>query len=59
LTHPVTHKIIVQGRPAFEIKSGYIFERAGRRFFMQELPYNIGDLGHWTIFYCSERTDIN
>ena len=58
LNHPVTHKIIMQRKPPFEVKSGYIFERAGRRFYMQALPNDIGDLGHWTIFYCDERNDI-
>ena len=58
LTHPITHKIIMQDRPPFDIKPGDIFERAGRRFYNQAIPYDVGDLGHWTIFYCEERTDI-
>ena len=58
LTHPITHKIIMQNAPPFEVKSGYIFERAGRRFYVQALPYDVGDLGQWTIFYCDERTDV-
>jgi hypothetical protein len=59
LNHPVTHKIIMQHRPPFDIRPGDIFERAGRRFNMQTLPYDPGDIGHWTIFYCDERSDAN
>jgi hypothetical protein len=57
LNHPVTHKIIMQHRPPFDIRPGDIFERAGRRFYMQAVPYDPGDIGHWTVFYCDERSD--
>jgi hypothetical protein len=58
LGHPITHKIIMQHKSSFDVLPGDIFERAGRRFYNQTLPYNVGDLGHWTIFYCDERTDV-
>ena len=58
LNHPVTHKVIMQHRPSFDIRPGDIFERAGRRFYNQALPNDVGDLGHWTIFHCDERTDV-
>jgi len=58
LGHPITHKIIMQHKPSFDIRPGDIFERAGRRFYHQMTPYDIGDIGRWTIFYCSERADI-
>jgi hypothetical protein len=57
LNHPVSHKIIMRGKPPLGIKPGYIFERAGQRFYVQALPNDIGDLGHWTIFFCNERSD--
>jgi hypothetical protein len=59
LSHPITHKIIMQGKPSYEVLPGYVFEYDKRRFYNQGMPYNVGDLGHWTIFYCDERTDIN
>ena len=58
LNHPITHKIIMQRTPPFDVKPGYIFERAGRRFYNQAIPYDVGDIGHFTIFYCDERADI-
>ncbi len=58
LGHPITHKIIMQRRPTFEIRAGDIFERAGQRFYVQAQPHDVGDLGHWTIFYCDERSDV-
>jgi len=56
--HPITHKIIMQYKPSFDILPGDIFERERRRFYNQAIPYDVGDLAHWTIFYCDERTDI-
>jgi len=58
LNHPISHKIIMQGRPPFDVKPGDIFERDGRRYYHQASPYDAGDLGHWTIFFCSERADV-
>ena len=58
LEHPITHKITKHGRPEFDIKPGDIFEYAGRRFYNQAISYDIGDLGHWAIFFCDERTDV-
>jgi len=58
LNHPVSHKIIMQGKPGFDVKPGDIFERSGRRFYNEMIPYDVGDLGHWTIYYCIERSDV-
>lgn len=58
LEHPVTHKIIQQGTPPFEIRPGDSFTRGDRRYIVQTAPYNVGDLGHWTIYYCDERSDV-
>lgn len=58
VNHPITHKLIMQHKPTFEVKPGDIFERDGRRFYHQTLPYDSGDLGHWTVFYCDERIDV-
>jgi hypothetical protein len=57
LDHTVTHKIIMQRKPPFDIRPGDIFEHGGRRFYHSMTPDNVGDLDHWTIFYCSERDD--
>jgi hypothetical protein len=59
LQHPITHKIIMQFTPAFDIRPGDVFVYDGRRFYNQAMPYNVGNIGHWMIFYCEERTDIN
>lgn len=58
LEHPITHKIIMRCIPPFEVLSGDIFEREGRRFYMQAKPYDVGDIHHWMIFYCDERNDV-
>ena len=58
INHPITHKIIMQRKPPFDVAPGDMFETAGRKFYNQALPYNVGDLGHWMIFYCDERPDI-
>jgi hypothetical protein len=58
LEHPITHKIIMQRQPEFSIVSGDVFKHKNRRFVHQALPYNVGDLTHWTIFYCEERADL-
>lgn len=58
LQHPVTHKIIQQGVPAFEIVPGDYFERGNKKYYVQTAPYNVGDINHWTIYYCDERSDL-
>jgi hypothetical protein len=58
LGHPITHKIIQQFTSELDIRSGDIFERAGRRFYNAGMPYNPGDLGNWTIYYCEEGSDV-
>jgi hypothetical protein len=57
LNHPITHKVIMQRVPPFDVRPGDIFEYAGRKFYNQTMPYNVGDIGHWMIFYCDERMD--
>ena len=60
LNHPVSHKIIMQHTPGFEVKPGYLFEltASGQQFFVSTLPYEPGAIGHWTIFYCNDRRDV-
>ena len=58
LNHPISHKIIMKGKPSFDIRAGDIFEYGGRRFYATALPYEPGNIGHWTIFYCNERADV-
>ncbi len=58
LQHPVTHKIIQQGVPPFEIRPGDCFKRGEKRYIVQKEPYNPGGLNHWAIYYCEERSDI-
>ena len=60
LNHWVSHKIIMQHRPPFEVKSGYKFRRVdnGQEFYVTTLPYEPGGIGHWTIFYCNDRRDV-
>ena len=75
LEHPITHKIIMRYATTYEILPGDVFEyepqptfglqapeqyeRKVRRFYNQAVPYDIGDIGHWNIFYCEERTSLN
>ncbi len=59
LEHPVTHKIIMKHKPPFAVRPGDIFEKSGRRFYVQTHPYDPGGIGHWTIFYCDERSDVS
>jgi hypothetical protein len=58
LNHPITHKIIMSGKPAIDIRPDDVFEYGNRRFFNRAIPYDVGDLGHYLIFYCNERADI-
>lgn len=57
LEHPVTHKIIQQGRAPFEVRPGDSIAHGGKRYIVQAAPYDPGGLGHWTIYYCDERSD--
>jgi len=57
LEHPVTHKIIQKGAAPFEIKAGDSLVRGEKRYIVQTAPYDPGDLHHWTIYYCEERSD--
>lgn len=33
-------------------------EQKERFFYNQAIPYDVGDISHWNIFYCEERQDI-
>ncbi len=58
LEHTVSHKIIQQGIPPFEIKPGDSFIRGSQRYIVQTAPHNPGGINHWTIYYCHERGDV-
>ncbi len=58
LEHPVTHKIIQKGTAPFEIRAGDSLVRGETRYIVQTAPYDPGGLGHWTIYYCGERSDV-
>lgn len=58
LEHPVTHRIIQQGVPPFEIKPGDSIVHGDKRYIVQTAPYNPGGINHWTIYYCDERSDV-
>jgi hypothetical protein len=60
LNHPVSHKIIMQKNPPYEVKPGYVFKLTdtGQQFFVETLAYDPGGIGHWTIFYCTDRRDV-
>lgn len=57
IEHPVSHKIIQQGIAPFKIKPGDYFVRGEKRYINRTDPYNPGDIHHWTIYYCDERSD--
>lgn len=59
LTHPVTHKIISRGVLEFQVKPGDVFSCGQREFVVTAIPYNVGDLNHWIIYYCEERAEIH
>ena len=61
LNHPVSHKIIMQHKPTFEVGTGYIFEQSdtSQKFYVSAVPYEPGGIGHWMIFYCTDRRDVN
>lgn len=58
LEHPISHEIIQQGTPPFEIKPGDSLVQGDRRYIVQTAPYNVGGINHWTIYYCDERSDL-
>lgn len=58
LEHPVSHKIIQQGVPPFEIRPGDSLVQGSTRYIVQAAPYNVGSIGHWTVYYCDERSDV-
>lgn len=59
VSHPVTHKIIQRGIPDFVLKPGDVFVHGHREFILAAAPYNIGELNHWTTYFCEERSDLH
>ena len=61
LNHPVSHKLIMQHTPPFEILSGYKLcqKDTGQVFYVSTLPYDPGGLGHFTIIYLNDRRDVS
>jgi len=61
--HSVSHKIIQRhygynGDEDLKIVPRDVFEYQGQWFYNQNDPYDPGGLGHWTIYYCEERSDL-
>jgi len=68
LQHPVLHRIVCRpkdirlaapaegGTPAEALRPGDVFEMAEdlRRFTVRKEAYDIGDLGHWVVFFVEE-----
>lgn len=59
LSHPVTHKIIQEGKPDFQVRPSDILRHGHRKFYISAIPYDVGGLGHWSIYYCEERSDLH
>lgn len=59
LSHPVSHVILLPGVPEFSLEVGDILRLGERDFFLNAVPCDIGDLGHWTQLYCEERGDLS
>lgn len=58
LTHPVSHKVIQRGVAGCEVRVGDHLQGNGLELMISALPYNVGGLGHWTIYYCHLRSDL-
>ncbi len=63
LSYIVTHKIIVEGVLPFSLQTGDIFrfsEKDGkeREILLTSIPYDVGNLGHYTLLVCGERRDL-
>lgn len=63
--HPVTHKIIQRGTTDLKIKPNDILtigfddlSEADKKYFVRAKPRNPGNLNHFTVYYCEERTGI-
>ena len=61
LNHPITHRLIMRGAPPFEILSGYRLHQKDTEqdFYVTNLPYDPGGLGHFTIIYLNDRRDVS
>lgn len=58
LSHPLSHVIVVRGNLPFPLQVGDVLRLEGREFLLNAVPYDIGELGHWTEIYCEERGDL-
>ena len=58
LEHPVSHNIIYKQETPYEIRPGDSLVQGNMRYIVQAAPYNVGGIGHWTIYYCNERSDV-
>ncbi len=58
LAHPVSHVIVVRGKLPFPLQVGDVLRCEGREFLLNVVPYDVGELGHWTEIYCEERYDL-
>lgn len=58
LSHPVSHVVILRGVPEISLRVGDVLRLGEREFLLNALPYDVGDLGHWTQLYCDERRDL-
>ncbi len=58
LAHPVSHVLIVRGTPPITVEIGDILACHGREFIVNAVPYDVGNLGHFTQIYCDERRDL-
>lgn len=56
--HPVTHKIVQQGRNNIA-KEGDILVLNDLYYYVQRKPRNPGGLNHFTVYFCEERSGLN
>ena len=55
---PITHKIVQYGGNN-KAADHDILVLGDRYFYIQRSPRNPGDLGHFTVYYCEERSGLN
>lgn len=56
--HPVTHKIVQQGRDNIA-KEGDILVLNDLYYYVRRKPRNPGGLNHFTVYFCEERSGLN
>lgn len=59
LAHPVTHKVVVRSTLPFPFRSGDVLKIGEKSLIVSAEPYDVGGLGHFTIIYCNERSDLD